>query len=58
MNLISCSFDCKWQRDGYCYLNEIKKPQNSVNSSCIYYEQVNNDDDFTNFLSDEEPLLY
>ena len=51
MNLIPCSNDCIYQRDGLCYLNKAMSTnaysnsslsQNiNLNSSCYYYTSKN-----------------
>lgn len=38
MNLISCNFSCKYQHEGYCYLNDTKNAKHSGNERCIYFE--------------------
>lgn len=38
MNIISCSFDCKHQKDGYCFLKDAKASNHQGTDGCIYYD--------------------
>ncbi len=58
MNLISCNYNCKFQREGYCCLNDISPKKYCGNKDCIYFEpnEADNDLNELNFLDDSELL--
>ena len=57
MNLISCNYNCKYQREGYCYLNDTSKAKHSGNTNCIYFEPSEEVVlDMFNSSDDSEPL--
>lgn len=39
MNLISCADKCKFQKDGYCTLNDTSKNEfsSNLNNNCMYF---------------------
>lgn len=39
MNLIQCAFNCKFQKDGYCSLEEVA-PVNSIETNCPHYSPL------------------
>ncbi len=55
MGIILCNYNCKYQNDGYCYLQDTSAPKNAKNDICIYF-QKDADVDNTNFLDESEPL--
>lgn len=58
MNLICCNYDCKHQKEGYCYLNDTSKATHTGSSACIFFEP-NEEEKEPYFLSssdDSEPL--
>lgn len=55
MSTILCNYNCKHQKDGYCYLADISAPKNTKSDICIYFEKDADADSF-NFLDDSEPL--
>ncbi len=59
MNLISCNFNCKYQREGYCFLSDASASKHCGNSSCIYFdppEEEKQDSSVFNSSDDSEPL--
>ena len=44
MNLICCNYDCKHQKEGYCYLSDTSKASHTGSSACIFFEP--NEEDF------------
>lgn len=57
MNLISCNFNCKYQKEGYCCLNDISAAKHCGNDACIYYDPPEESStDFLNFSGDSELL--
>ncbi len=56
MNLISCNYNCKYQRDGYCYLNDTSNAKHTGTSSCIYFDPPD-DTELEIFNSSDEPEL-
>ncbi|MEE1280247.1 MAG: hypothetical protein UHH95_05390 [Oscillospiraceae bacterium] len=58
MNLISCNFNCKYQREGYCFLSDTSGAKHCGNSSCIYFDPPEEKPQSAVFNSsdDSEPL--
>ena len=57
MNLISCNFSCKYQREGYCCLTDTENAKHSGDERCIYYEElVEPTNSFLSSSADSEPL--
>ena len=42
MNLVSCSKDCAYQKDGYCCLTDTAYVSNSKVDGCCYYRKLSN----------------
>ncbi len=40
MNLISCSKDCAYQKDGYCCLTDTAYVNNNKVDGCCYYRKL------------------
>lgn len=57
MNLISCNLSCKYQSDGYCYLNDTKGAKHCGNEQCIYFEAQEEPTDPIFNSSDDSELL-
>ena len=45
MNMIVCSNDCRYQKDGYCCLEGRAVITNAVSSPCCYYEKKGSPDE-------------
>lgn len=41
MNLINCSSDCIYQKDGECSLNRAVSGGKNIKNGCTYYVQKN-----------------
>ena len=40
MNMINCSTDCAYQKDGFCHLNFISEINSSAVEGCHYYKKA------------------
>ena len=40
MNMITCSTDCAYQKDGYCCLDFVSEITGSAVAGCHYYKKV------------------
>ena len=40
MNMINCSTDCAYQKDGYCCLDSISEINSSAVEGCHYYKKA------------------
>ena len=57
MNLISCNYDCKYQQEGYCCLNDVSRSKHKGTAECIYMEAPDdNKKSAFNFSNEQEPL--
>lgn len=59
MNLINCSSDCVYQKDGYCCLDFVPKISSVAVEGCHYYkkaeavkENVPKSDDFSDKMTE------
>ncbi|MCH5207498.1 MAG: hypothetical protein J1F04_01330 [Oscillospiraceae bacterium] len=43
MNFITCGENCRWQKDGFCVLEDLSRACSSLNpsSKCRYFEEKN-----------------
>ncbi len=58
MNLISCSYNCKHQKEGYCYLSDPASAKQTGFVGCIYFEphEEEKEPSFLKTSDDSEPL--
>ncbi len=40
MNLINCSTDCVYQKDGYCCLDVLSEVESAPIAGCHYYKKT------------------
>ena len=52
METLNCNYNCKWQKDGICYLRDEDAPKTENSTLCAYF--CENEEDFPNFSSDSE----
>ena len=56
MNLIACNYNCKYQQDGYCCLNDATGAKHCGNSECIYFDPPEEELGIFNSSDDSELL--
>lgn len=39
MNMIICGENCRWQKDGYCTLDDLTRAAAQVSTKCRYFER-------------------
>jgi len=54
MNLISCGFNCKHQKDGYCCLSDTKASNHQGTDGCIYFDPPDKEKEQISFSGDLE----
>lgn len=40
MNMIICGENCRYQKDGYCMLDDLTHANASASSECCYFEKA------------------